>query len=72
MALAAGSDAYKAASAKQCLIMSTEYAGKELLGFLDLGQVYYVDPFHTGAQPFLEQSLPPFYTLVGGYDGLQI
>ncbi len=43
---------------------------KELIGILDKTQISYIDPFNANAQPFFEQSLPAFYTLIGGFDGL--
>ena len=46
MAFDQNSDAFKAAQAKQCIIMSS-ITTKELVGILDKTTISYIDPFNT-------------------------
>lgn len=56
----------------QCLVDSAVYLGEQVIGVLDQTNVFYIDPFHDGTQPFFDQTLPNFYNLVGGFDGLYL
>jgi hypothetical protein len=54
-----------------CLVDSGIYDGGQTIGVLDNAEVYYIDPFHDGTQPFFTETIPNFYTLTQ-FDGLYI
>ena len=74
LALAGNYSVFSLASQKDyCLVNSTVYRGKPVIGVLDNQQVYYVDPFKNKMDQFLKDTLPAFYSLLGtGFDGLAL
>ena len=54
------------------MVDSFMYQGKLVTSILDNTKIVYIDPFHDNTQPFFEATLPDFFNLVGGFDGLHL
>jgi hypothetical protein len=71
LAIQGNYDIFQTAIKYKCLVDSIQ-PGKQVIGILDKTQVYYIDPFHDGTQGFFVETLPNFYSAVGGFDGILI